>query len=299
MSAFRCAVASLGRTEPMVGTASTVRAFLLVEAPGGWGVDAVAGARMPDEVRAHLRAIERQGVRVLLIRDHERRRPTTVRVFAAYVGARGPFVETAELPSVDTVCDLRVDDLADGVRPGLTPYHEPLFLVCTHGRHDACCAELGRPLAKALHAVAPEATWEVSHIGGDRFAPNVLVLPDGLYYGRLDPADGAAFVDAHRAGRLTLRHLRGRCAFPFRVQAAEAFLREHTGDDTLAAPRVLSRSRDHDLTRVVLELSGTPWEVVVRTQIAEPQQLTCRATAPSGALAHELVSVRRVAPDEL
>ena len=40
----------------MAGTASTVRAFLLVEAPGGWGVDAVAGARMPDEVRAHFGA---------------------------------------------------------------------------------------------------------------------------------------------------------------------------------------------------------------------------------------------------
>jgi hypothetical protein len=296
VTAFRCAVASLGRTEPMVGTASTVRAFLLVEAPGAWGVDAVAEARIPAHVRAHLRSLTRDhDVRVLLIRDHERRRPATVRVFAAYVGARGPFVETAELSSLDAVRDLRVERLAAGERPGLTPYDGPLFLVCTHGRHDACCAEQGRPLARALHAVAPEATWEVSHIGGDRFAPNVVVLPTGLYYGRLDPADAAAFVDTHRGGRLSLPHLRGRCAFSFRVQAAETFLREHTGDAGLAAPRVLRSARDGDLTRVTFELAGERWDVVVRTEHVDPQQLTCRAANPSGALAHTL---RHVGPSE-
>ncbi|WP_165372543.1 sucrase ferredoxin [Nocardioides iriomotensis] len=301
MTAFRCAAASLDRTESLVGTASTVRAFLLVEAPGAWGVDAVAGARLPDDVRAHLRWLGRDhGVRVLLIRDHVRRRPSTVRVFAAYVGARGPFVETAELPSLDAVRHLRVEGLAAGERPGLTPYEGQLFLVCTHGRHDACCAEQGRPLARALHAVAPEATWEVSHVGGDRFAPNVVVLPTGLYYGRLDPADAAAFVDTHRSGRLSLPHLRGRCAFPFRVQAAEAFLREHTGDTSLAAPRVLRAVRDGDLTRVAFELAGEPWDVVVRTDHVAPQQLTCRAANPSGALAHTLEHVGRwTAPDQL
>ena len=296
MTAFRCAVASLGRTEPMVGTASTVRAFLLVEAPGAWGVDAVAEARMPANVRAHLRTLTRDlGVRVLLIRDHERRRPSTVRVFAAYVGPRGPFLETSELSSLDAVRDLPLEGLAAGERPGLTPYDGPLFLVCTHGRHDACCAEQGRPLARAMHAVAPEATWEVSHVGGDRFAPNVVVLPTGLYYGRLDPADAAAFVDTHRGGRMSLPHLRGRCAFSFRLQAAEAFLREHTGDAALAAPRVLRADRDGDLTRVAFELAGQRWDVVVRAEHVEPQQLTCRASNPSGSLVHTLEGVARAA----
>lgn len=294
MSDFRCAVASLTRTEPMVGTASTVRAFLLVEAPGAWGVDAVAEARLPDGVRAHLRSVAReQDVRVLLIRDHVRRRPSTVRVFAAYVGPRGPFVETAELPSLDALRDLRLDGLAAGERPGLTPYEKELLLVCTHGRHDACCAEQGRPLARALHAAAPEETWEVSHVGGDRFAPNVVVLPTGLYYGRLDPADAAGFVAAHRDGRLSLPHLRGRCAFGFRVQAAEHFLREHTGNVSLAAPLLVSSERDGDLTHVGLDLAGERWAVVVRTETVAPQQLTCRAGRPSGSLAHALVSLQR------
>ena len=63
----------------------------------------------------------------------------------------------------------------------------PILLVCTHGVHDTCCALRGRPVAAALAARWPGQVWECSHVGGDRFAPNVVVLPDGFYYGNLDP----------------------------------------------------------------------------------------------------------------
>ena len=52
--------------------------------------------------------------------------------------------------------------------PALEP--EPMLLVCTHGVHDTCCAVRGRPVAAALARRWPEATWECSHVGGDRFA---------------------------------------------------------------------------------------------------------------------------------
>ena len=293
--AFRCALASSSADESMVGTASTVRAFLLVEAPGSWGVDAVAGSRIPPEVRDHLVGLARRhAVRVLMIRDHARRSPGPVRVFAAHVGADRPWVETATLSDVRELLDLPMTGLATGTSPGLTPHTDPLFLVCTHGKHDACCAEQGRPLCKALHAVAPEETWEVSHIGGDRFAPNMLVLPHGLYYGRVDPSDAAAFVDTHRNGLLDLPHLRGRCGFGFRVQAAELFLREHTGYVAVEAPLLLGHERDGDTTHVELRLDGTRWRVGVRTRHTPARRLTCRA-APSEALEHELLCVERLA----
>ena len=293
---FRCAVASSSTGEPIAGTASTVRAFLLVEAPGAWGVDAVGEARMPEEVRSFLVDLARRHqVRVLLIRDHARRSPSSVRVFGAFVGTDRPWVETATLSDLREVMDLPVSRLGSGTSPGLTPHNEPLFLVCTHGKHDACCAEQGRPLCRALHQIAPEETWEVSHIGGDRFAPNVLVLPFGLYYGRLDPTDAAAFVETQRAGILDLPHLRGRCAFGFRVQAAEIFLREHVGDLSAAPPTLLRHERDADVTDVDLGLDGSRWRVRVRTRRTVARQLTCGATSRSESLMHELLDIEQLA----
>lgn len=292
---FRCSVASEDLAEPVAGTASTVRAFLLVEAPGPWGVDAVSGSRLPEEVKAHLRTLARSHrVRPLMIRGHGRHRSGRARVFAASVGGPHPRTETALLSDVRELLDLPLTGLADGVSPGLAPYDEPLLCVCTHGRHDACCAERGRPLCKALHAVAPEHTWEVSHIGGDRFAPNVLVLPDGLYYGRLSPSSAADLVETVRSGRLDLEHLRGRCAFPFAVQAAEVFLRRELGLFDAAPPMLHGHSRDGSLVQVRFGLGDSDWEVSLRSEPAEPRQLTCRAAALGVGLRHTLLAFRQV-----
>lgn len=294
--AFRCSRVSEELAEPIAGTASTVRAVLLVEHAGGWGSDVLTDSRLPHEVKRWLRDIQRRHrVRPLLIRGHGRQRTERgVRVFAGHVGRATPFVETAVLDDVREVVELSLDGLAAGERPGLTPYDEPLFLVCTHGRHDACCAERGRPLCAALHRVAPDHTWEVSHIGGDRFAPNVLVLPEGLYYGRLDPAEAPAFVETVRAGRLDLAHLRGRCAFSFPVQAAEVYLRAESGQTSAGRPRVLEKVHDDRGLRVRFRLADGVWDVRLLSEPADARRLTCRASALGTALRHTLVDVTRV-----
>ena len=294
-NAFRCSAASQDLAEPLAGSASTVRAFLLVEAPGAWGVDAVTGSRLPAPVKERLAELARvHGVRPLMIRGHGRRRTAGTRVFAAFVHTDRPWVETTFLDDAEALVGLDLDGLASGRSPGLTPYDEPLFLVCTHGRHDACCAELGRPLCTAMHEADPEHTWEVSHIGGDRFAPNVLVLPEGLYYGRLTPDDAATFVAGHRAGELSLPHLRGRCAFPFAVQAAEIYLREHLRLRSVAALPLVSSKRDRDEVRAVFEVDRVRWRVRVRSVRGVPRRLTCRAVSDSGGLEHTLLGLEQL-----
>ena len=290
---FRCSVASLGATEPLEGTASTVRTFLLLENRGPWGEHALREARLDHEVRDRLVRLESQGVRPLLVRRPGRRAVAgTTRLFTAH--APTGRLEGAEMADPRELLDLDLEALAAHGSAGLAPQAGPLFLTCTHGRHDVCCAELGRPLAAALTAAAPEEPWEVSHVGGDRFAPNVLVLPHGLYCGRLLPAEAARFVQDHRDGRLDLEHLRGRSSYPFPVQAAEIHLRRLLDHHSVDALPLLSRRRDGEVTTAVFAVGPTPGRVRVRTTRSAPARLTCRSVGESAAPRHTLLDVTRL-----
>lgn len=265
-----------------------------VPRPRGW--EAVRDSRLPAEVAAWLRIAAREhGIRVLLIRRPGRRSEPGVAVFAASVQPRAVWMERAHFDTPEEVCDLDAAALGAGQSLGLTRTVEPLFLVCTHGRHDACCAEKGRPVAAALAVAEPDATWEVSHIGGDRFAGNVLVLPDGLYYGRLDPEAAARMAQKHRAGALDLSHLRGRSSYPFDVQAAEVQLRDRLqtyGRDELTW---VSRDREGELSVVVFEVTGRGrWRIVVRQGQARSTQLTCGAVVESAAPTFDLEAVAQI-----
>jgi hypothetical protein len=297
VSAYRCAAASLERDEPLAGTASTVRAFLLVENAGPWGIDALRDARLPDEVKDGLQSRSvAAGVRTLLVRRNAGAEPAPgIRVFAAFADPAGPWMETSTIAAPEVLLSLDLDALGRGESPGLTPVDEPVFCVCTHGRHDACCAELGRPTARVLATTYPQHTWEVSHIGGDRFAANLLVLPDGLYYGRVTPEVAPGLAATHLDGRLDLDRLRGRSALPFAVQAAEIAVRRETGATALRDVRVLSVERDGALSVVRLDVLGTAYDVRVRRGLGEQRYLlTCRAERDNPVPEHEVLDVSPV-----
>lgn len=292
--AFRCATTSAQRDEPAGGTASNVRAFLLIEHPGPWGVNALRDARLPDGLgESVLRAGASARVRPLLVRRPDRSaHPEGIRVFAAFAHPSRPWVETTVLPDPHQLLDLDLTALGAGRSPGLSPYDGTLLCVCTHGRHDACCAERGRPVAAALAVARAEDTWEVSHIGGDRFAGNMLVLPQGLYYGRLDPESALTVADRHAAGELELDHLRGRSSYAMPVQFAEIALRRELGEARMDAVRLVSRRREGDITDAVFRVAGSEWHVRVHTtRGTDTFQLTCRATRDNPTSLHKLVAI--------
>lgn len=295
--AWRCSAASLLRDEPVGGTATHVRTWLLLEHVGPWGDDALLDARLPDGLGPALKQQARAyRAKVLLIRRFSSTPDGPgVRVFAAYADPRAPRVETGVLSDEREVLDLDLAAFREGGTSGLAAYDGSLFCVCTNGRHDACCAERGRPVAKALDAAHPEETWEVSHIGGDRFAANMVVLPHGLYYGRLDPASSIAVAGAHLAGEVDLDHLRGRASYPMPVQAAEVALRRELGVTRLDDVTALRQSRDGELTTATFRVGGGTYDVAVRTT-ADPAgatRLTCKAQRDNPIPRHELVGVVR------
>lgn len=197
--------------------------------------------------------------------------------------------DPTQLPALD------LTPLGEGHRPGGARVDEPLHLVCTNGRHDACCAEFGRPLVAALAGRARGQVWECSHIGGDRFAGNLVSFPHGVYFGYVDAAHGPEVVARYERGELDLPHYRGRSAYSFVTQAGEAFIREATGltgvDDLVFAGR---EALDSDTFRVVFtDRSGRRHEADVRAgREVVTQTLTCQANAPAQPRRYDLDGIR-------
>ena len=293
------------RQEDLAGSASTVSAFLLLEHPGPWGVNALKDARFADGVAEKLRAqANAAGVRLLLIRRPGRSRPHGARrIFAVHARAPYSWTETARVHDPREVLDLDLAGLRAGRSLGLDPHDEPVFAVCTHGRHDACCAERGRPVSAALAETFPEHTWEVSHMGGDRFAANMLVVPDGLYYGRLTPETAVAVAQARLDGGIELDHLRGRSCYPMPVQAAEIALRRHLSMRAAGGLRVVARTQSGTageggvVTDVTFAHLERLYAVRVLSTHSPPVTLTCRAVRDQVALQHEIIGLDLVPQD--
>jgi hypothetical protein len=64
------------------------------------------------------------------------------------------------------------------------------ILVCTHGNVDVACARFGYPIYEILrndYASETLRVWRCSHFGGHRFAPTLIDLPAGQFWGHLEP----------------------------------------------------------------------------------------------------------------
>jgi hypothetical protein len=127
----------------------------------------------------------------------------------------------------------------------------PLLLVCAHGRRDRCCARFGVPPARELAARYPDQVWETTHVGGHRFAANLVILPHGLYFGPVDPAAAHRAIDACQLGEITARRHRGRAGQDTVAQEAEHAAIASSGTLRLlpatgTAPASLAGSRDPD-----------------------------------------------------
>lgn len=283
--AERCSLRSEAAGEPLAGTASTIRRWLLVEHGGPWGADALRDARIPGHVGAALRRLERTtGARVLLVRRVDRRSEGDVAVFA--VDTADAWAGRIRLARIEDAVGIDPSD-----RTGFDPLDGPIAVVCTHGRRDPCCAERGRPLAQATTAAFPDATWESTHVGGDRFAGNVVVFPHGLYFGRVEPERGPELVRAYREGTIVLDLFRGRSRDPFPVQAAEHHLRVELDLDGIDD---VSLERVRRIARTLIATFSTPaGSQVVTLDLLDtpPMRLTCHAEREESPLAWRLASI--------
>jgi hypothetical protein len=174
--------------------------------------------------------------------------------------------------------------------PNGDPVLGELYFVCAHSKRDVCCAVLGRPLAAALDELRPGQVYECSHTGGHRFAPNVLVAPSGLLYGKVD--DAAALVSAVDAGVVLPALLRGAIGYEPAAQTALAFGFTELGLshlDELAVVSVTSTG-EHEAS-VRLSAHGAEYDVAVHWETRDAFGLSCAKPWPDTIVAYEAVSL--------
>lgn len=302
MTRFLCATAARERLDPLIGTTAPARRWLLVEYGAPWGHAALDSGVLAGPVGAALhRSALDTGSRVLLIRRSGRRGVGGRRSWFLVENGGGTRCGTWEDP-VELLAP--AGQLAAPVVPDqATPPGPvvPLLLVCTHGLHDVCCAVRGRPVAAALARRWPEQTWECSHLGGDRFAASLLVVPDGTCYGYLDADSAPGVVERHLEGVVDLPHLRGFAGYSPVVQTAlAAVLEGQDGQGPQYLRPVAVNSAGVDAWRVTVRHPVEPEgdvevEVLVTRSVRPPAQLTCSAEGDSAAYVHRAVWVRPVA----
>lgn len=300
-AAAPCAVASANRGESLAATASRVRKWMLVEQPGPWGDDALADSKLEADVAQALRTSARRvGVRVVLIRRPGWKSADVRRVYLARSDRVHRWVERIDVEDSGQLLEIDLEALDGDERPGTgAPGPAAVHLVCTNGKRDRCCADLGRPVVRALLDAGVDEVWESSHVGGDRFAANVVCLPTGVYFGRVPPADAARIVSEHAAGLLDLAHYRGRSCYPPMLQAAEIFARRELGERRLAVLRFLNVERDGDDT-ITADLTHVE-QGILRVRIARErgaaERLTCNSDIASPPWQYRLLELSRVSSD--
>ena len=294
---YRCTPAALARGDEMHGTASRVRRWLVLEQAGPWGRDAVRESRLEADVADELGAAASQsGVRVLIVRRPGWRSDADGprRVYLAHSAPQASWLEQVDIDDPRQLVDLDLRALTAPEAPGFgSPGPAAVHLVCTNGRHDPCCADFGRPVVRALDDAGLPEVWESSHVGGDRFAANLVCLPTGVYFGRLDPDGAPALVADFDRGVLDLDHYRGRSCYPPLVQSAEVFARHVLDERRVDGITVVRAEGDSGrLTAVLAAVDGRSVEVDVVREKAEAVLLTCTSSSPGAPWRYRLVDVR-------
>ena len=189
----------------MRGTAPRVDFWILLEYIEMWAPDPIKSNQLPTGVQmwmTRMVALLRERgrfPRVQMIRGNRAANSG----YSMYIAQSGQ-LRHHTLDSYEAILDLNIcEDFGELVESNT-------YFVCTHGTRDLCCAKYGHRTWTVLNELSNGRAWQCSHLGGHRFAPNVLVLPQARLYGRVHAESVASFFRIVEAHEIATKHLRGR-----------------------------------------------------------------------------------------
>ena len=210
-----CSLVSRANKEDPGGSAPTWDHCLIVELPKPWHRAVVETRHFPGEVSAALARADKRGMDVRLqcvAPDDEYSAKGHTRIIM-FSRPTGPFavLDRQEFLVPDEETGAVADALLSGAGAldRFAAYVQDTssvrdLLVCTHGTRDVCCGSYGYPIYHGLrHTYAPQSggrlrVWRVSHIGGHRLSPNVVDMPEGRYWCRVQADELSLLVNRDR-----------------------------------------------------------------------------------------------------
>lgn len=229
-----CSELSLNAREEIFATAPRVVVWFLLEYRGAWTDKAFLDSKIPEDVkkRINLNLETIPNSRLQLIKRHDNS-GDMLKFYVAKSDELGPRLYEFDFISYEELLGLDIDEILEGTA---NLREVPLFLVCTNGAYDKCCGRYGAPVYKEIanHENNYKA-WQCTHLGGHRFAANLLHLPYGIYYGRVRDFGVHKLIEGSKNLRIDLEHYRGRSCYCKDAQAAEYFLRNVTGKTEISA----------------------------------------------------------------
>lgn len=199
----------------MAGTAIQVDVWIMLEYRRAWTAKALNDNQLQAPTQAWLeKTVSDFAERGLTARAQFIRRPErteTIQLFVAQAGRLGGL-------SMNSETDLHELDLATTELPEV---NQTQYFVCVNAKRDICCAKFGRPTYTAIYQQVQGRAWQTTHVGGHRYAPNVLTLPQSALYGRVTPNDVPEFLADTENERLARKFLRGQTRYSPVAQIAE------------------------------------------------------------------------------
>ena len=291
-----CTVNALDIGAPLMGTASAnTSVWFLLEVPRPWAAKALAVNDLLPQVNETLQKWVHDIPKSNAVFIKKNNLPVeSPKLIVALTENNDQRIHQFDL-STDymSMADLPMADIVSGKsKAGQVDNLSPLFLVCTNGKRDNCCAKFGLPVIKAFEDAGDENVWQCTHLGGHRFAAVVGVFPQGLYYQLFNPANVPAFRESILQNQVPLQGLRGRTAYTGVEQAAEIFLREQSGNLDDGAYKLISSNQEDGVWQVNFQNGASAYKITLKQSMSEPFAAGCEGGKTKPGPIFELISIK-------
>ncbi|MBC6430910.1 sucrase ferredoxin [Nostoc sp. HG1] len=233
MQTFFCSQESRQVGEDPIATADHCKTHILIECPPPWATDAIDSKLISESLQALYQEIQEANLSANLLFIYSKKlihKDTTRCIIYSQeeYASKGYSKKEFIFPDIASTVPLLREYLFTGHFTASSIETQTRdILVCTHGSQDICCARYGKPFYnQAINLVADLSldsvrVWQVSHIGGHRFAPTIIDFPECRYYARLDQNSFASILT--RTGDISYlkNTYRGWGLLPYPVQALE------------------------------------------------------------------------------